>query len=426
MDAQMKNVLEKTKSTDKNNYFNRPLGAFEKFFWLLDQDRPMQFALAAEIEGISTPREWRFALDAAQRRHPLLSVFIDGHSDKIVRFGYLDKPIPMRIIDKDMPYSWDADMAEELARPFDYSQAPLIRAVLVQQELKSTLILVAHHSISDGISLTNVLRDILKALSGQTLEPLPMPPSMDDLVGLTVGTRFDPAVPYTTPATKVHPILYHRNKKLPLVQRLKLPQWLTRKITLRAREEGTTVHGALCAAFVLAGREVFSDWNNRPTRLLIPASNRNVINMGEASSLSINSTIVTFEPAIGSEYWDLARFAKNSITGLLELENIIAGIIHFRQHILNDLDTAGVVQMVTSDLPHEMMLTNMGRFNYDTNFGPFKLTELWGPFASTGYTSAVTTGIVTVNDYMFIALTSYEPLKDLLSRVEVTLINLFK
>lgn len=425
MDAHMKNVLEKTKSADRINNFNRPLGAFEKFFWLYDQDRPMQIALAAEVEGVATPMEWRLALDAAQRRHPLLSVFIDGHSDKVVRFGYQDTPIPMRVIDKDTPYNWEADIAEELFTPFDYSQAPLIRTVLVQQESKSMLTLVAHHSISDGISLIYVLRDILKALSGQALEPLSMPPSMDDLLGLTAGTSFDPAVPYTTPPTRIAPVQYNRKRKLPFVQHLKLSPWLTRTITSRAREEGTTVHGVLCAAFVLTGRQIFSDWKNNPTRLLIPASNRNVINMGETSSLSINSTIVPFEPVAGSDFWDLARFAKNSITDLLELENIIAGMVYFRQQVLSDLDTAGVVQMVDSGLPHEMMLSNMGRFDGDTNFGPFKLTELW-MHGSSGYTGAVTAAIVTIDDFMFITLTSYKPLKDLLSRTEQTLINLFK
>ena len=29
----------------------RPLGALEKLFWLADQNRPVHFAIAAEVEG---------------------------------------------------------------------------------------------------------------------------------------------------------------------------------------------------------------------------------------------------------------------------------------------------------------------------------------------------------------------------------------
>ncbi|MBV9877440.1 MAG: hypothetical protein JO025_22115 [Verrucomicrobia bacterium] len=51
----------------------RPLGTFEHFFWLLDQNRPVHFALAAQVQGATEIEQWRNALDLVQRRHPLLS-----------------------------------------------------------------------------------------------------------------------------------------------------------------------------------------------------------------------------------------------------------------------------------------------------------------------------------------------------------------
>ena len=50
----------------------RPLGSFEEFFWLIDQNRPLHFALAAQVQGPTTVGRWRDALDLVQRRHPLL------------------------------------------------------------------------------------------------------------------------------------------------------------------------------------------------------------------------------------------------------------------------------------------------------------------------------------------------------------------
>src|SRR5215468_1000089 len=41
----------------------RPLGALEKLFWLVDQNRPMHFAIAAEVGGKTRIEQWQSALD---------------------------------------------------------------------------------------------------------------------------------------------------------------------------------------------------------------------------------------------------------------------------------------------------------------------------------------------------------------------------
>jgi hypothetical protein len=65
------------------------------------------------------------------------------------------------------------------------------------------------------------------------------------------------------------PAIYrpHDNAR-PTVKGLRLSQGLTSSIRDRARQEGTTVHGALCAALVLASREVFAMWRETPLRII--------------------------------------------------------------------------------------------------------------------------------------------------------------
>ena len=65
---------------------------------------------------------------------------------------------------------WEREIERELATRFDARQAPLIRAVLLRQPDKSILILSAHHSIGDGLSMAFAIRDLLQALSGERLE----------------------------------------------------------------------------------------------------------------------------------------------------------------------------------------------------------------------------------------------------------------
>ena len=51
----------------------RPLGPFEQYFWLSNQNSAKHFVIAAEIVGDATVEAWVSAIAAAQLRHPLLS-----------------------------------------------------------------------------------------------------------------------------------------------------------------------------------------------------------------------------------------------------------------------------------------------------------------------------------------------------------------
>src|SRR5260370_36086911 len=53
----------------------RYLGPSEAYFWLSNQNSWKHFVVAAQIKGETTTASWRTALDAVQRRHPLLGVW---------------------------------------------------------------------------------------------------------------------------------------------------------------------------------------------------------------------------------------------------------------------------------------------------------------------------------------------------------------
>jgi hypothetical protein len=78
-----------------------------------------------------------------------------------------DSPIPLKIVEDDDPsFRWKIEVGEELATPFNPSEAPLARAVLIQGRPDAAFILIAHHSIADGMSLAFAIRDTLHALAG--------------------------------------------------------------------------------------------------------------------------------------------------------------------------------------------------------------------------------------------------------------------
>jgi hypothetical protein len=141
-----------------------------------------QFVVAAQITGETTTASWRTALDAVQRRHPLLGVCIDGDDSGAPYFRLLPGlRIPLQIVPEDALQGWEDEMETELSTPFPVEDALLVRAVLLHKAHRATILLTVHHSIADGLSVALIVRDILEVLSGKPLEALPVPQPQEDL-----------------------------------------------------------------------------------------------------------------------------------------------------------------------------------------------------------------------------------------------------
>src|SRR6266478_9314161 len=79
----------------------RHLGPSEAYFWLSNQNSWKHFVVAAQITGETTTASWRTALDAVQRRHPLLGVCIDADDSGAPYFRPLPElRIPLQIVPK--------------------------------------------------------------------------------------------------------------------------------------------------------------------------------------------------------------------------------------------------------------------------------------------------------------------------------------
>ena len=147
-----------------------------------------------------------------------------------------------------------------------------MRAVLCHGATECMFILTAHHSIADGLSLTYAIRDLLCALSGKTLEPLPPTSPLELLAELSLRMPHNAEHPPSDVAPQEgRPVAFRAlNGTLPAIDALSLTPEFTRRLIQISRQEGTTVHGALSAALVLAGRQYSSKWRNSPVRILSP------------------------------------------------------------------------------------------------------------------------------------------------------------
>jgi hypothetical protein len=394
-------------------------------FWHLDRNRPVHFVLAAEVAGRTTLKAWDGALRATQRRHPLLSCPIRSGEDGQLRWHQGSSPIPLRIVrGRTMP-DWGQEIERELSSPFSPEQAPLVRAVLIQAGDKSVLLMAAHHSVADGLSLVYVIRDVLRSHNGEALETNDFPPSQEERIEATVPPAASTAADDRPPSAQPSGPATFRSSDgaTPWVRRLRLSPELTRKLHRRARREGTTVHAALGAAVMLTAEEEPERWGASPIRILNPINLRKLLGSREECVLSVSAGVVSAGSGPGTAFWDLARRAREDLQGARSPEGVRQATDAFSRALSRERDPEAVSDFFAQAFACEVLLTNLGKDPIETEFGPLHLEGLWGPAIPIGFEGAQAIGITTLNDSLALVHTSHTPVPSLLDSVERVLIE---
>lgn len=78
-----------------------------------------------------------------------------------------------------------------------------------------------------------------------------------------------------------------------------------------SQAEGTTVQGALVAAFVLAGRQASERWRTAPVTCFSPANLRTMLNLGDAPGLAVGTLRSVIQPPDALPFWEFARELKH-------------------------------------------------------------------------------------------------------------------
>ena len=397
----------------------RSLGAFEEFLWLIDQNRPTHFALIAEVTGHTTIPEWRRALDRVQQRHPLFSVCIEMNGESVPYFRKDTVPIPLRVVQgTNAVERWELETELELSIPVDARQAPLVRAVLLHEEQQAACILVTHHSIADGRSVAFVIRDLLQAVSGNQIGSLPVIPPLEEILGVTTEEQAAADSP-----SSVETLPWVNKEARPRITSLQLTPELTSKVRERARQEGTTVHGALSSAFALAYWRTIDELNPEPIRILSPIDIRNMLGLGEDCAFLIGSGAVTIDPYAATTFWEIARSAMAGLAKAQTLEAITAARKGLSQILAQRIDVLTAAAIAAQGFAHNILLTNLGNLPYGTDFGQLRLKAVWGPAVSARMVGGETIGVATANGALRLLHTSFAPLESLLETAKEILIS---
>lgn len=387
----------------------RQLGTGENIFWLYEQVRPMHFTLTANIIGTLHIDQLQQALTKVQQRHPLLNVRIALDRAGIPGFITDSARIPVRLVERHSQQQWQQEVERELANPFDWNQAPLTRVVLLQGNDVSDLIVTCDHAIADGLSVVFLLRDILQAVGfpDRPLSVLPKQSAYEQLV---------PQYDRKLPASSFEPSLATTKTKptLPEKSRPRLHAWslsTTETIALvhACQQAQTSVHAAICAAFLLAINEQGTQKNDieeaTPLKCFSPINIRRFLPTIE-EDFGYYFTYVRTADKIAPDLslWELAHSIKAQLNLKITPEQIFAHIPDSEAFISTLPSSDEAVAMLETVGGYDVNVSNLGCLKISQQYGEFQLAAVYGPSLTTHIDRELLVGIATLGDRMFFSL----------------------
>jgi hypothetical protein len=412
----------------------------EKFLWVVDRVCRINFIMHSRVRGVLNEEMMRRALDAIQARHPLLRVRVERDGWSQLRFCAGRVPeIPLRLASA-LPEDWTREGEKDLNTIFATRAGPLVRATLVRHDTEnSTILLTFHHSIGDGMSGAYLMRDLiasaaLAATGGDPGLP-PLEPKMElenyfppwargfsgRWKNMLFGVRtFAPMLYWGRPAVPVF------DRKAPFEERK--AYILSRTLspdtvgTLHetAHKYGTTLHGALLAAQVLAIARDRGLKKKRPFFVGSPVNLRSRLSPPVEEDVGF---FVTMGASINrckadSEFWPLAREIRQSLWNCVERGDPF--VFRYQQKDLSRISAltgigplgTRIYATLSSKLcAGGMGFSNIGRVPIEAVKGPFKIESLgfaasgstFSPFVSFGAT------IESLTTWNFVGM---EPLMD--------------
>ncbi|MEG4491337.1 phthiocerol/phthiodiolone dimycocerosyl transferase family protein [Microcoleus sp. D3_18_C4] len=396
----------------------RPLGAWEKIFWLHDRAHPLHFALTAQIRGRFSVPQLQQALTLAQQRHPLLRVRIAVDEAEQPWFVEDSACIPLLVVARQSEQHWQREVEREIATAFDWSQAPLVRVVLVHSsngaEL-SELIVTCHHSIADGISVTYLIRDILQAIATPTAfgQSLSVPPAREDLVPVQA--------PETISLLKPMPKFRRMSGSFKVVQPARqnnrlyvssgsLSPETTQSLMSRCRQEQTSVHAAICGAFLLAIRHQNHSEQSQNLTCTSSINLRPYLTSVNQEDVSLCAVAERTFHLLRSDtnLWDLARSVKHQLNQSMASDKLFERIFQGQEWMSTNPSPDVVLQIFKDQWDYDVCISNLTRLMIQQQFGEVELQAIYGPVVTTGVENERFVGVATLGERLFFTLVCSE------------------
>lgn len=360
----------------------RPLGGTEKIYWLLDKLYSLNFAVYVELDGELDADELQAALSTVQEETPLLRarITLDGKVPVFEPVEPRDHPLQVETLGL---RGWRKYLDQQLDTRFDWAQAPLARFLWFRGTTsKSVAAILFHHPIADGRSGLHILLQTLRKACG-TAPPFSYRPARPSAQDLDLARQANPvkgklkevkfwlskgrellSPARQLPGYDMRPAARRETGSIKLV----LPKASSSDLLAACRQHGTSAHGALGAAQVMALNDEFETSKPRVMALNSLADLRPMIdgNLSEQDLGLYVSTLTTVHAlAARPDFWKLAGEIRDELRHIISSGD--ADLIHsfYPQNTFFTPDQRGarMVQQVVALASPSSMLTNIGKID---------------------------------------------------------------
>ncbi|MCG8353594.1 MAG: condensation domain-containing protein [Chloroflexales bacterium] len=414
-------------ATNYNSQLKRRMGGPERVLLLM----PLNVVMVAKIRGTVDVEQLASVLDSLRKRHALLAVRVVIDENNIA--WYVSEGVSeftINTIPRQAEDQWLQTTVEECKTSFPIETGPLIRFSLLHSPEKSDLVICAHHAICDGVSLTCLIRDILRQLAEPereveilpepaaiTRDTIPSPPPSNFIARGVIGLfnklwtrqniRFD-----SNDLKRLHRVFWEKNQNVGvLAWESSIAE--TKALVSRCKAENVTVNTALWTAFLTAQYQVQGDAEPYRTSAGLAVSTRDKLTVlvGEALGFYASSLTTQLEYDPSRTFWDTARIFHQKIGDSLAKTNIFRSLsaellaptlldsLYFSKYglIKSRLSDKLLQQMNWRGISYGYAITNVGRMNIPTSYDQYQLESVYGPFVYSDVNEK-TIGIITVGD----------------------------
>ena len=373
---------------------NRPLSPLEHVVWLIDRGIQQNFVMVARVSGGITEPILKQTLDMIQLKYPpLRSKIKEGPAPEFVMGDV--PPIPLRIIERKDDNQWIKIVEDEMIDPLPWTIGPLVRVTQLVSPGKFDLLVTFCHVVADatsGVLFVQNLLDFAEKLSrGQSVDPgpsLPPLPAPDNLLKDDLKFEPQPAVDSLAAGT-FGPVELAGDLDVPpdkritrVIQEILSPEE-TKKLVARCKEEHTSVHGALCAAFmqeiirrIRYAREVPAE-GPLVIGCVTPVDMRRHFSVPVAEYIGdFISQAIHYQPIDDkSSLWDAARVVKDSLQREINSGNDVKDICNIGE-LLKTFSSSIALARALNRSSAPVVATNLGRLTIPDQFGHLGLEEL--------------------------------------------------
>ncbi|MET8681401.1 condensation domain-containing protein [Streptomyces sp. NPDC004647] len=389
----------------------RPLSPLERWYWVCDQISPLNVIAHVRVYGPLPEELLAQALDALQRRHPMLRTAIRadaaGRNPRFVPVS--GNPIPLHVVAvKDAEDRWEQAVDDhELVTSVDWRKGPLARAVALTvsgaepaaQDVHD-LVLTLPHCIADGTTVLTLLRqwiELAAEIKAGDLDPdgpvvrperaLPAPESLlpAEHRGLSGARRIvAQQLADQGAARRLKPRRLEPTRRVPFKDRTtrllhrSLSAEQLADLVAACRREQTTVHGALAAAMVSAAAEdaggvagsmmIGSPINFRDD--LVPR----VTDREIGTYVATVPTVVDYRP--GASLWPMARAISRDLVRRRQRGEQLTAIATMGFVAPKSVAKSGrLLRFMEEKGPLTLCLSNIGRYDFPRAIGPWQVSS---------------------------------------------------